>query len=104
MVKLEGNIEHPNTRGKLCAKGNSGFLHIYVPDRITQPLLRVGKRGEGKWKRISWEEALTELGGKLKELQNRGVPEKCMFHYGRMIGSSSIVVQKYFLRAYGTAT
>ena len=48
VVKLEGNMDHPNTRGKLCAKGNAGFLHIYDPDRIMTPLLRTGKRGEGR--------------------------------------------------------
>ena len=90
VVKLEGNIEHPNTRGKLCAKGNSGFLHIYDPDRITQPLLRVGKRGEGKWKQISYDEATTILAKKLREVIDRSIAEndasirnEIVFKYGR---------------------
>ncbi|NIO06975.1 MAG: molybdopterin-dependent oxidoreductase, partial [Deltaproteobacteria bacterium] len=45
---------------------------------------RVGKRGEGKWKRISWDEALDELTARLKKLRDEGHPEKFMFHYGRM--------------------
>ena len=51
--KLEGNDKHVSTRGRLCAKGNAGMWHIYDPDRILYPLKRAGKRGEGKWKRIS---------------------------------------------------
>jgi len=65
VVKLEGNPEHVSTRGRLCAKGNAGMWYSYDPDRILFPLKRVGARGEGKWKRITWDEALTELAGKL---------------------------------------
>ena len=75
VVKLEGNMDHPNTRGKLCAKGNSGFLHIYDPDRILSPLVRTGKRGEGKWKRISYDEATTILAGKIREVIDRANAE-----------------------------
>ena len=65
IVKLEGNPEHVSTRGRLCAKGNSGMWYTYDPDRILYPLKRVGARGEGKWKRISWDEALAEVAQKL---------------------------------------
>ncbi len=104
ITHLEGNPELPRTNGKLCARGQGGVGQVYNPDRLLYPMKRVGKRGEGKWKRISWDEALTELTGKLKNLQDRGVPEKFMFHYGRMKGSTSNVIKKYFLPAYGTGT
>ena len=39
----------------------AGINQLYDPDRILYPMKRVGKRGEGRWKRITWEEALTEL-------------------------------------------
>lgn len=90
IVKLEGNMDHPNTRGKLCAKGNAGFLHVYDPDRIMTPLLRTGKRGEGKWKRISYDEASTILAKKLREVIDRANAEhkpeilnEIVFKYGR---------------------
>ncbi|TAN58217.1 MAG: thiosulfate reductase, partial [Rhodospirillales bacterium] len=73
IVKLEGNPDHPGNRGKLCAKGNSGFLHTYDPDRIMTPLLRTGKRGEGQWKRISYDEATTLLAAKLREVIDRSI-------------------------------
>ncbi|MEO8332018.1 MAG: molybdopterin-dependent oxidoreductase [Gallionella sp.] len=65
IVKLEGNPEHPSTRGRLCAKGNAGMWYTYDPDRILYPLKRVGARGDGKWKRITWDEALTEIAQKM---------------------------------------
>lgn len=90
IVKLEGNPDHPGNRGKLCAKGNSGFLHVYDPDRIMTPLLRTGKRGEGKWKRISYDEATTILAGKLREVIDRSIKEndpairnETVFKWGR---------------------
>lgn len=65
IVKLEGNPEHVSTRGRLCAKGNAGMWYTYNPDRVLYPLKRVGARGEGKWKRITWEEALNEVAQRL---------------------------------------
>ncbi|KAF0122405.1 MAG: anaerobic dehydrogenase typically selenocysteine-containing [Xanthobacteraceae bacterium] len=64
---------------------------------------RIGKRGEGQWKRISWDEALTELTGRIKGLRDAGTPEKFMFHYGRMKASHSKLIGM-FLATYGTGT
>lgn len=90
IVKLEGNMDHPNTRGKLCAKGNAGYLHVYDPDRIMTPLLRVGKRGEGKWKRISYAEATSLLAEKIREVIDRShskhapdILNEIVFKWGR---------------------
>jgi len=104
LVKLEG---HPNSTrglGKICSKGAAGINQLYDPDRILYPMKRVGKRGEGKWKRITWDEALTDLAARLKKLRDEGHPEKFMFHYGRMKASSSKIVKSVFLAAYGTKT
>jgi thiosulfate reductase / polysulfide reductase chain A len=56
--KLDPNPKFKKSRGMLCARGNAGIRQLYDPDRLKYPLLRTGKRGEGKWKRISWDEAL----------------------------------------------
>ena len=58
VVKLDGNPNNPHSNGKLCARGQSGIMTTYDPDRITTPLIRVGARGEGKFRRASWDEAL----------------------------------------------
>jgi len=104
LVKIEGNPLSIRTKGRLCPRGYAGINQVYDPDRVLYPLKRVGKRGEGKWKRISWDEALNELTAKLKALRDKGEPEKFMFHYGRMKASSSKIIKDYFLAAYGTGT
>lgn len=66
--KLEGNKKHPNNYGKICAKGNAGIYSTYDVDRVQYPLLRIGNRGEGKWKRISWDEAYKIVHQKLGKI------------------------------------
>lgn len=83
VVKLEGNPNHVSTRGRLCAKGNAGMWYSYDPDRILYPLKRVGKRGEGKWKRISWDEAYAEIVAKMDEVLKHGEANEIMLKYGR---------------------
>jgi len=100
LVKIEGNPKHPGTRGKICAKGQAGINTVYSPDRILYPLKRVGARGEGKWKRITWDEALDEIAGKIKETIARD-PNEVMFHYGRDRTSG---YTKRFMQAIGSAT
>jgi anaerobic selenocysteine-containing dehydrogenase len=57
LVKVEGDPEHPLTRGKLCVRCLALKEYIYHPDRIKYPMKRVGERGESKWERITWDEA-----------------------------------------------
>lgn len=104
LVKIEGQPNSIRTEGKMCAKGQAGVNQLYDPDRILYPMKRVGKRGEGKWKRISWDDALGEIAGRLKKLRDDGHPEKFMFHYGRMKSSSSKLIKSVFLANYGTKT
>ncbi len=58
VVKLEGNPAHPHSQGRLCARGQSGLMNTYDSDRVLTPLIRAGKRGEGKFRTASWEEAV----------------------------------------------
>lgn len=100
VVKLEGNPEHVSTRGRLCAKGNSGMWYSYDPDRILYPLKRVGARGEGKWKRITWDEALTEIAQKLDAALKED-PNSVMLKYGRNRTGGAI---DRFMQTLGSAT
>jgi len=103
LVKVEGQPRSIRSMGLICAKGQAGVNQVNDPDRLLYPMKRIGKRGEGKWKKISWDEALTEVAGRLQALRDDGHPEKFMFHYGRMKASSEKIV-KTFLAAYGTET
>ncbi len=101
LLKIEGNPNDPNSRGRLCARGQAGLNHLYHPERLLYPMKRVGERGEGKWKRISWDEALDEIAGKLKTIRESGSPGDFAFHQGRQRSKDAL---KRFLDAYGTKT
>ena len=80
--KFEGNPAHPGSRGRNCAKGPATLNQTYDPERILYPLKRVGARGDGKWKRISWEQALEEITEKMRESRQRR-RDGIMYHVGR---------------------
>lgn len=101
LLKVEGNPKDPNSRGKLCARGHASLNHLYHPERLLYPMKRVGERGEGKWKRITWDEALTEIADKLRAIRDQGKPEEFAFHQGRQRSKDAI---KRFLDAFGTKT
>jgi len=103
IVKLEGHPKSIRGEGHICARGQGGLTSVYDPDRILYPMKRVGKRGEGKWKRISWDEATSELTGRIKKLRDAGTPEKFLFHYGRMKASSSACIGG-LIKATGTGS
>ena len=81
LVKIEGNPRDPNSRGRLCARGHAGINRLYDPDRVLFPMERQGRRGEGKWKRISWEEAYQKLEERLTAVQGKD-PEALALHSG----------------------
>jgi thiosulfate reductase/polysulfide reductase chain A len=92
IVKLEGQPKSIRGEGYICARGQGGLTSVYDPDRILHPMKRTGPRGSGKWKRISWDDAIGEVIRRLKKIRDAGTPEKFLFHYGRAKASSSKVV------------
>ena len=81
--KFEGNPEHPGSRGRNCAKGPATLNQITDPDRILYPLKRAGKRGEGKWVRVSWDEALNDIAGRIRKAIIEKRHNEIMYHVGR---------------------
>jgi anaerobic selenocysteine-containing dehydrogenase len=79
---IEGNRNHPVNRGVLCAKGSAGIMQQYSPAKLTQPLLRVGERGAGSFKAISWDEAL-DLAGEWLGRIRASDPKRLAFFTGR---------------------
>ena len=67
-VKLAGVADHPYTHGGLCAKVNHYLDRVYSPDRILHPLRRSGAKGEGRFERVRWDEALRDIAEHLHEI------------------------------------
>ena len=100
LIKIGPNPAHPNSRGRMCAKGQAALNLVYDPDRVLYPLKRVGPRGEGKWKRISWEEAYREVADRLKGVLASGRPEEFVFQSDRDITTHDIC--RRFVHALGS--
>lgn len=81
--KFEGNPYHPASRGRNCAKGPASINQIQDTDRILYPLRRSGKRGDGKWDRVSWDEVLDEIAGRIRETLLDGRNNEIVYHVGR---------------------
>jgi anaerobic selenocysteine-containing dehydrogenase len=81
--KIEPDKEHPISKGYLCRKARGFMLDMqYHKDRLLHPMKRVGERGEGKWERISWDEALTTIADKFNEIKAEDGPESVVFGHG----------------------
>jgi thiosulfate reductase/polysulfide reductase chain A len=96
---IEGNPHDPGMAGRLCAKGSAGIAMEYDYERPQHPMIREGERGEGKWKRATWDEALDYVTDKLKTIIKR--------HGGKAValsdrGGPFRDIHRSFLRAIGS--
>ena len=90
VISFNGDHRNPFTAGKLCGKMETFPEDItYHPNRLLTPLKRVGKKGEGKFEPISWEQGISEIGARLKETISRHGSESVLSH-GYM-GTQSLV-------------
>lgn len=85
--RLRGNPEHPVTRGFLCGKVARYLEREYSPDRLLYPQRRSGAKGEGRFTRISWDEALDEIAARLQSIAAEYSPEAILpYSYGGSMG------------------
>ena len=96
---IEGNPNDAGMAGRLCAKGSAGLAMLYDYERPQHPLIREGKRGEGKWKKATWDEALDYITKKLKTIIKK--------HGGKAValsdrGGPFRDIHRSFLRAIGS--
>lgn len=101
VVKLEGDPENRMSQGRMCAKGLSGIQALYNPNRNKYPLIRVGKRGENKWKRISWDEAIDIIARKLMDIRAQYGAESVMCSTGGG-GNPQFTSTARFCNIFGT--
>jgi anaerobic selenocysteine-containing dehydrogenase len=98
--RIEGDPQHPRTKGSLCSKGLATTQMQYHPQRLTHPMKRVGKRGAGQWRRISWQEALDTIASKLRQIRQENGPEAVAVISG---GSKPVLSHsRRFANALGT--
>ncbi len=102
-VSVKGDPSQPLSRGFMCARGRALALELSQdPHRLTTPLKRAGKRGEGKWQPISWEQAFTEIAEKLRSIIDESGPEAVGVSLDSMISTGLSFSGNRFARLLGT--
>ncbi|HEV8131382.1 MAG TPA: molybdopterin-dependent oxidoreductase [Acidobacteriota bacterium] len=97
--KFEGNPEHPGSRGRNCAKGPATINQVEDPERIRYPMRRSGKRGEGKWERVRWDEALDDIAARVRKALQQDRRNEIMYHVGRP--GHELVYHQRILHSWG---
>jgi thiosulfate reductase / polysulfide reductase chain A len=100
ITKITGDPESPLSKGTLCVKGRASLSLVYHPDRLKYPMIRKGERGESKWQRISWDEALNVIVDKLKEIKEKHGAEAVAL--GQGTGRHHYHFVPRFANAFGT--
>ena len=102
-VKIEGRTDYPINPGGICPVGAGGLQLLYNEQiRYTSPMKRVGPRGAGKFREISWDEALNELKARVKGLRKQGQPEDLCAVDGNPVMTSMSLLIRRLLEAVGS--
>jgi anaerobic selenocysteine-containing dehydrogenase len=86
ILGIAGDPESPVNKGQLCRKGRAGLEYLHHPDRLKKPLLRVGPRGSGRWREVSWDEALGRVAEGLERTRDTFGTEGLVFIRGSFKG------------------
>ncbi len=99
-TKVEGDPTHPPTAGFLCTKVNRYLERVYSPQRLLYPMRRTGKKGEGKFERISWDEALDTIAQRFKDIAADNPESILPYSYGGTMGlvNGSSMDRRFFHR------
>ncbi len=103
ITKLDPNPYFPKSRNMLCPKGNSGIQALYDIDRLKYPLIRIGKRGDGKYKRVTWDEAYTYIKDKVVRVLNEQKDNRSTIAYCNGEGFEKQMLISFFGEKVGSA-
>ncbi|PLR98478.1 molybdopterin oxidoreductase family protein [Bacillus sp. T33-2] len=105
IVKIQGDPNHPVTKGSICNKVRNMTERIYDDKRLKYPLKRTGAKGEGKFERISWGEAIDTIASHWKKLVNTYGPESILPYsfYGNMGNLSAEGMDRRFFNRLGAS-
>ena len=95
IIKVKGNRDHPSTRGPLCPKCAVSYNGVWLDEnaRLLYPLKRSGKKGSGKFERISWDDALAEVANRFGDIdREHGADRIYHTHY---TGTCSVIAGKF---------
>jgi len=93
---IEGNPHVPGIEGSLCPRGAAGISLLYDNERLKTPLIRVGERGSGKWRKADWDEALDFVADKLGEIIKEHGPHSIVLGERTQLATH---VSKTFMKA-----
>jgi predicted molibdopterin-dependent oxidoreductase YjgC len=103
IVKVTSPPDSIVNKGRLCAKGRFGFDFVHSKERLTKPLIRVGERGEGKFRDASWDEALDLIVKKLNEIKKESGPDSLAFlSSAKCTNEENYLMQKLTRAVIGT--
>lgn len=97
VIRVTGNEDDPQWKGKVCPKSQFLLQLHNSPDRLTQPLKRVGERGEGRFEPITWDQALDEIAAKLEAVRAKHGPEALAIFAGTRTGT---LTRKGYIRLF----
>lgn len=105
IVKVEGDPNHPVTKGSICNKVRNLTERLYDPNRLKYPLKRVGAKGEGKFERISWQEAIETITSRWKKIVEIDGPESVLPYsfYGNMGNLAAEGMDRRFFHRLGSS-
>ncbi|MFO0011293.1 MAG: molybdopterin-dependent oxidoreductase [Planctomycetota bacterium] len=103
VIHLAGDPEHPITRGFACVKTARYPERQEQPDRLLHPLRRVGRKGEGRFEPVSWDEALDAIADRVREILHTAGPQSILpYHYAGTMGVIQGDSPRAFFRALGS--
>lgn len=100
VIKVTGDPQSPTSHGYICAKGKASPELLYHPNRLTYPIKRAGARGENKWQKISWDEALDTVANRLMEVKKKYGVESIVGTQGT--GRPYTIFYNRFMNALGS--
>ena len=87
ILKIDGNKDHPISRGFICERPRYAWRWLNHPEQLKYPLKRTGERGQNRWQRITWEQAMDEIAVKLGSLKAQYGPETLASTEGTVRGA-----------------
>jgi thiosulfate reductase/polysulfide reductase chain A len=102
VTKLDPNPRFPKSKNMLCARGNAGIQALYDPDRLKYPMIRVGEKGEGKFKRVTWDEAYEYIKEKTVKILDEEEDNRSAFLFCAGEGMAEHTFKQFF-QAFGSA-